>query len=65
MMNKLNLTVKLIGQDGNVFNLMRIVTAEMRENGHGEHVDEFRKQVTSCRSYSEALCKIMEWVEVE
>jgi hypothetical protein len=63
-MNKLNLTVKLIGEDGNIFNLMRIVTAEMRKNGHSEHVDEFRKQITSSRSYDEALCAIMDWVEV-
>ena len=43
-MNKLNLTVKLIGEDGNIFNLMRIVTAEMKRNGHGEHIDKFRKR---------------------
>lgn len=63
-MNKLNLTVKLIGEDGNIFNLMRIVTAEMKRNGHGEHIDKFRKEVTSTHSYEQALCAIMDWVDV-
>lgn len=63
-MNKLNLTVKLIGEDGNIFNLLNIVRKAMKANGYGDQVDEFTKQATSSRSYQEALCVIMEWVEV-
>lgn len=63
-MPKLDLEVKLIGTDGNIFALMGIVIREMKRNGFERHVDEFVKDVQSSSSYSEALCQIMNYVTV-
>ena len=59
------ITVELIGQDGNIFNLMGIVGRALKENGKGEFVEEFYADVKSASSYDMALVKIMSWVNVE
>ena len=58
------ITVQLVGQDGNVFNLMGIVANALRKNGFGEEVQEFITDVTSSKSYHEALAVMMRWVDV-
>ena len=63
-MPKLNLTVKLVGEDGNVFNLMAIVTREMKKHGYKHEVTEFIDEVTKCKSYNEALVVMIKWVNV-
>lgn len=59
-----DVTVQLVGQDGNVFNLMGIVANALRENGFGDEVDSFVSEVTSSKSYHEALAVMMRWVDV-
>jgi len=63
-MPKLNLTVKLVGEDGNVFNLMAIITREMKKHGYQNEVKEFIDEVTKCKSYDEALIVMLKWVNV-
>lgn len=64
-MAKLNLEVKLIGEDGNIFNLMGIVSREMKRNGYQNQIKEFTDDITSSNSYDEALAKIMDWVNIK
>ena len=59
-----DISVQLVGQDGNVFNLMGIVSRALRENGFGDEVDDFVSEVTSSKSYHEALAVMMQWVDV-
>ena len=59
------ISVRLTGQDGNIFNLMGIVARALRTNGFGDEVDDFVSEVTSCKSYHEALAVMMSWVDVQ
>lgn len=59
-------TVKLIGENGNVFNLTAICVLGLRQEGYSEEqVQEFKDEVTSSKSYNEALNAMNEWCEVE
>ena len=55
---------KLIGEDGNIFNLMARASKTLRENGLLEVAAEMRDRVTSSGSYDEALCIIGEYVNI-
>jgi hypothetical protein len=61
----MKLTCKLIGQDGNVFNLIGIVSKTLERNDQKEQAKEFRKKCFDASSYNEALKIIMEYVEVK
>lgn len=55
----------LIGQDGNIFNLMGIASRTLRQNGMSEQVTEMRNRITeTAGSYSEALSIIGEYVNI-
>ena len=54
----------LIGQDGNIFNLIGIAARTLRENGMREEATKMTKRVTSSGSYSEALGIIGEYVNI-
>ena len=54
----------LIGQDGNIFNLVGIAARTLRENGMREEATEMTKRVTSSGSYAEALGIIGEYVNI-
>ena len=55
----------LIGQDGNIFNLMGIAARTLRENGRVDQAKEMTQRITGgdCHSYGEALCIIGEDVQ--
>lgn len=53
----------LIGQDGNIFNLMGIASKTLKENDMAEQAKEMCSRVTSSGNYEEALGVIMEYVE--
>ena len=59
-----DISVQLTGQDGNVFNLMGVVIKALRNNGSEDEVDDFISEVTSSKSYHEALAVMMQWVDV-
>lgn len=55
---------KLIGEDGNVFNLLGIASRTLRQNGMAEQAVEMRDRVCSSSSYGEALCIIGDYVNI-
>lgn len=57
---------KLVGTNGNIFNLMGIVKGALVAAGKEERGNEMCKRISSeAGCYDEALCIIMEYVEVE
>lgn len=56
---------KLLGQDGNIFNLMGLASRALRMAGQGDKVKEMCNRVIRSGSYHQALAIIMEYVEVE
>jgi len=65
MKSKYDIEVKLTGQDGNVFNLISIVSRALRENVSREEADVFFKEVTTqAKDYDHALRIMMDWVKV-
>ena len=57
--------VKLIGQDGNVFNLIGICSRALKNAGQKEKAKEMSEKIFKCGSYSEALSIMMEYCDVE
>ena len=55
----------LIGEDGNIFNLMGIASKTLKKNGMKEQAEEMVKRITQgAHNYSEALCIIGEYVNI-
>lgn len=55
----------LIGQDGNIYNLMGIASRTLSRNNMQEESKEMINRITSsAKSYHEALCIIGEYVEI-
>ncbi len=55
---------KLIGEDGNIFNLMGIASRMLRQNGMADEAVEMRDRIRASGSYDEALCIIGEYVNI-
>lgn len=55
---------KLIGQDGNIFNLMGIASRTLRRNGMAEEATEMCNRIRESGSYESALCIIGEYVNI-
>jgi hypothetical protein len=56
-------TAPLIGEDGNIFNLMRIAARTLRHAGQGDRADEMWKRITQSGDYYKALAVLGEYVE--
>lgn len=54
----------LIGQDGNIFNLMGIASRTLKNHGMYEEASEMLEKVTSSKSYYEALGVIGDYVNI-
>lgn len=54
----------LIGQNGNIFNLMGIASRTLKRNGMSNESKEMCSRITSSGSYDEALSIIDEYVEI-
>ncbi len=54
----------LIGQDGNIFNLMGIAARTLKKNGMAEQAREMRARICDSGSYDKALCIIGEYVNI-
>ena len=63
MSNKVKPKVQLVGQDGNVFNLLGICTKALKRAGQYEEAQELQKRVFASQSYDEALVLMMEYVD--
>lgn len=55
---------ELIGQDGNIFNLMGIASRTLRRNGMAEEATEMCTRIRESDSYDSALCIIGEYVNI-
>ena len=57
--------VKLVGEDGNAFNIIALVRKAMREAGlPNPTITKFIQEATS-GDYDHLLRTVMEWVEIE
>ena len=54
----------LIGQDGNIFNLVGIASRTLKRNGLSDEVSEMTSKVFKSGSYEEALGIIGEYVNI-
>lgn len=61
---KTDLTVKVIGEDSNIFNLLGIVTKELKRNGYRELAKELPPQIFESESYDKALAILDKYVEL-
>ena len=55
---------KLIGEDGNIFNLMGIASRTLRQNGMADEAVEMRNRIRESGSYDQALCIIGDYVNI-
>lgn len=55
---------KLLGTDGNIFNLMGIASRTLRENGMTEEATEMCTRIRASDSYNSALCIIGDYVNI-
>lgn len=56
---------KLIGENGNIFNLIGIASRTLKQAGLFSEANEMIEKVTSCKSYDEALLVISNYVDIE
>ncbi len=57
--------VELVGQDGNVFNLIGLTSKALKRAGYVDEAKEFAHVAISCSSYDEVLQLIMNYVTVK
>lgn len=58
---------KLIGENGNIFNLIAIASRTLKENGLPDQAEEMKERIIEkeeAHSYEEAIAIIMEYVNV-
>lgn len=63
-MNKFKPNCELIGQDGNIFNLLAIAVRTLRKYNMKSQAEEMSKRVFNSKSYDEALIVIDEYVNI-
>ena len=55
---------KLLGADGNIFNLLAIASRALKDADLDDEADEMFDRVTHSNSYEEALMVILDYVNV-
>lgn len=55
---------KLIGENGNIFNLVAIARKTLLKNNLDNEAKEMQERVFDSSSYQEALCIIGEYVDI-
>ena len=55
---------EIIGQNGNIYNLMGIAYRTLRENSMEEQAKKMFERVTNCNNYYKALAIIGEYVNI-
>lgn len=61
---KTDLQVTVIGEDSNIFNLLGLVTKELKRNGYRELAKELPPLVFETNSYDQALAILDKYVEL-
>jgi hypothetical protein len=59
-----DVSVELVGEDGNAFAILGRVQKAMRQAGHGDLIPEFNAEATA-RGYDNLLAAVMRWVDVQ
>ena len=62
--DKIKPDCRLIGEDGNILNLMGLAARTLRHNGLAEQATEMTGRIHECSSYDEALGIIGEYVNI-
>lgn len=57
--------VALVGQDGNIFNLIGICSKALKRAGYPDKAKEMSAKAMASHSYGEALCVLLDYVEEE
>lgn len=65
MINNQKPIAKLIGENGNIFNIIALASQALRSSGQKEQINKMEKEVMSCLNYTQALAIISEYVEIE
>jgi hypothetical protein len=60
-----DVTVKLVGEDGNVFAIVGRVSLALRHAGYPDEAKDFVAAATACHSYDEVLGLCLATVDVE
>jgi hypothetical protein len=61
---KIKPIAKVIGKDGNVFNLIGICGRALKQAGQREKISEMQSRIFSCGSYDNALSIMSEYCEL-
>jgi hypothetical protein len=56
---------RLIGEDGNVFNIIGLVSKALKKAGQDDKANEFQTKAMSSGSYEEVLNLCGDYVEIE
>jgi hypothetical protein len=56
---------KVIGENGNVFNILAIASLALKHGGERDLAAEMRERVFEAKSYDESLSIMQEYVEFE
>lgn len=59
-----DLQVKVIGEDSNIFNLLGLVTKELKRNGYRKLAKDLPPQIFESESYDKALTILDRYVEL-
>lgn len=60
-MEKKKPIAKVIGRDGNVFNLIGICSSSLKKVGMNQEAKEMSTKIFASKSYDEALCIMSEY----
>lgn len=55
--------VKLIGQNGNIYNVLGIASRALKEAGYADEAKEMQTKVFASDSYAEALAIVLQYVD--
>lgn len=55
---------RLIGENGNIFNLMGIASNTLKHHGMREQAEEMKARIRESKSYDDAIQIIMDYVKI-
>lgn len=55
--------VKLVGQNGNIYNILGIASRALKEAGYADEAKEMQTKVFASDSYEEALAIVLQYVD--